>query len=267
MGDNKNYRYAYAADIYDAIKEASPNNSFCSVLMYILQGTQSGIHPIDTSANEIGKYTGYSHPAVKTSLAALEKVGIISIGESKKGNKISITLNIEKVYRKDGYTYGKVIEAKEKHRRGQEAEVKKKEKFKNSTAPEFGSPDEVNAVMANDFSQIQKQAQPSSPKPPKNPTYQFDNPDELFEVFAREEWSATDALNVLRENSCLCKLPDERREEFIEVNSHERLAPYYHGKNKPTPEQEASAREAAEILYQTIQTEQQRRIDDESKNF
>lgn len=248
---------------YDAMKEMNPDNSFASVKDYVTTETRSGLHPVVTSYSEIARITHYTRQAVKKALDKMEKFGKISVSSSEKGNRIEIVLHRTSYPPEirnflDGHSMKYEMKKAERE--------KKKEKFENSTA-EFGSPDEVNAVMANDFSQLQKQAQPTAPKPQKNPAYQFDNPDELFEVFAREEWSATDALTVLRENSCLCKLPDERREEFVEVNSRERLAPYYHGKSKPTPEQEASAREAAEILYQTIQTEQQCRIDDESKNF
>lgn len=270
MGDNGSL-FGYICDDYERTRKTWPYDSSVALRDFIGKYTHSGTRPITNTNEDLARITGYTADSVRRGLKKLQAGGYIAIIPADKtvSRKREIYFLYENAYDHNGDAFaGATKGAANKARREAEREKKKAaEQKKKSDVPEFGSPDEVNAVMANDFSQLPKRAQPTTPKPPKNPTYQFDNPDELFEVFAREEWSATDALTVLRENSCLCKLPDERREEFIEINYRERLAPYYHGKSKPTPEQEASAREAAEILYQTIQTEQQRRIDDESRNF
>ena len=261
-------KYGYVPDCVKTIVAVCGEKGCVPALwIYLVWQTRSGLTPVSFTNEYMSEVLGYSREAIRLALNKLVSLNAIVVtpASESKSRKREIKANYNTNYDPNGDAFSDIVSSVlERNAREQEAEEKK---TKQVDVGALGTDDAatIEGVMSGTYTDPRFSS--VVPKPPKNPTYQFDNPDELFEVFAREEWSATDALNVLRENSCLCKLPDERREEFIEVNSHERLAPYYHGKNKPTPEQEASAREAAEILYQTIQTEQQRRIDDESRNF
>lgn len=255
-------KYGMVLDNFELLKKLFPQDSSYSVLNYIIRETQSGFHPITETATAIAKEVLYCRQAVQKSLKDFEKGGIITIEPSQAGKKIVITLNWQLGYDSEKKAYDIILTHTTGYTQEQEERKKKKSGKKKPDAPEFDSPDEVNAVMANDFSHIQTSA-PQTTSNPEDDKYSFDTPEELFEITKDEVLTQTDIEKITEKGKTFLGIPEDRRQEYIDAQLRAREAVNH----KVTKEEREKNIRAASKQFDDINAAQAKRLEYESKNF